>query len=131
MQARKRKSPPCRGRAAKLRATFLGWLKRPRPTRRPAVSYSNECVQCGSADRAQTCPAADRQKTKPSGREAQARRGDRDPPTPTDTAERSARARGEQARRRERRHPRFWPLVSPVRPPQAAALRGASTLAKQ
>src|SRR6516164_7666894 len=77
---------------------------------RSAVSYFNECVHCGSADRAQTCPAADRQKTKPSGREAQARRGDRDPPTPTDTAERSARARGEQARRREQRHPRLWPL---------------------
>src|SRR5262249_15088419 len=102
--------PPCRGRAAKLRATFLGWLKRPRPTWRSAVSYSNECVQCGPADRAQTCRAADRQKTKPSGREAQARRGDRDPPTPTDTAERSARARGEQARRREQRHPPLWPL---------------------
>src|SRR5262249_61792805 len=108
MQACKGKSPPCRGRAAKLRATFLGRLKRPRPyagfKARAAVSYFNECVQCGSADRAQTCPAADRQKTKPSDREAQARRGDRDPPTPRDTAERSARAQGEQARCRAQRH---------------------------
>src|SRR5262249_48702876 len=80
---------------------------------RSAVSYFNERVRCVSADRAPTCPVADRQKTKPSDREAQARRGDRDPPTPMDTAERSARARGERARCREHRHSRLWPVGLP------------------
>src|SRR5262245_8343824 len=114
MQARKRKSAPDRGRREATGYLVLGRLKRPRPyaafKARAAVSYFNECVHCGSADRAPTCPAADRQKTEPSDREARARRGDRDPPTPRDTAERSARARGEQARRREQRHPRLWSL---------------------
>src|SRR6516165_9155578 len=60
----------------------------------PTVSIFNfnGLVHCVSADRAPTYPAADRRKTKPSDREARARLGDHDPPTPRDRAERSARA---------------------------------------
>jgi hypothetical protein len=53
---------------------------------------SNALVHYVAGDRAPTCPVADRRKTKPSDREARARRGDRDRPTPKGTAERSARA---------------------------------------
>jgi hypothetical protein len=60
-------------------------------------------------DRAPTCLVADRRKTKPSDREARARLGDHDPPTPRDKAERSARALG-QARDRDQLHSRLWPL---------------------
>src|SRR6266404_6935289 len=75
----------------------------------PAVSVFNfgGLVHCVSADRAPTYPAADRRKTKPSGREARARLGDHDPPTPMDRAERSARALG-QARDRDQLHSRLW-----------------------
>src|SRR6516162_7135797 len=52
----------------------------------------NGLVRCVSADRAPTYQAADRRKTRPSDREAGARLGGHDPPTPRDRAERSARA---------------------------------------
>ena len=52
----------------------------------------NALVHYVAGDRALTSRAADRRKTKPSDREARARPGDRDQPTPKDTAERSARA---------------------------------------
>src|SRR5215471_9373128 len=60
----------------------------------PAVSIINfnGLAHCVFADQAPTYPAADRRKTKPSGREARARLGGHDPPTPRDRAERSARA---------------------------------------
>src|SRR5262249_3704074 len=70
----------------------------------------NVLVHCVFADRAPTYPAADRRKTKPSGREARARLGDHDPPTPRDRAERSARAGGNRAGSREQLHSGLWPL---------------------
>src|SRR5262249_50977134 len=78
----------------------------------PAISIFNfnGLVHCDSADRAPTYPAADRRKTKPSGREARARLGDHDPPTPTDRAERWASAWGERARSREQLDSGLWPL---------------------
>src|SRR5262249_14816367 len=78
----------------------------------PAVSVFNfnGLVHCVFADRAPTYPAADRRKTKPSGREARARLGDHDQPTPTDRARRSARACGEGAGSREHLHAGLCPL---------------------
>src|SRR6266446_8093021 len=81
----------------------------------PAVSVFNfgGLVHCVSADRSPTYPAADRRKTTPSGREARARLGDHDPPTPMDRAERSARVLSEQTRGRDQFHLGLWPLTFP------------------
>src|SRR6516164_8342080 len=78
----------------------------------PAISIFNVngLVHCVFADRAPTCQAAGRRRTKQLGPEARVWLGDHDPPTPMDTAERSARALSEQTRGRDQFHPGLWPL---------------------
>src|SRR5262249_42744080 len=83
------------------------------PRQRPQLGRLS--LRCVSADRAPTYPA---RKTKPSDREAGARLGDHDPPTPTDRAERSREREMSGLAAASSFIQDFGRCSSPVRPPQ-------------